>query len=239
VTSRCERDSSLAAGNVAMTLIKICGLRTIEHALAAADAGADMLGLVFAESRRQISPEQAALIVEALRNRPSTRQVTIIGLFVNEAPERMLAITHQCGLDAIQLSGDEASAVADQLPDIALLKAIRLNGAPSEAGWLEADQAPEARLLVDAHVPGSYGGAGVLADWNHAAALARRRSIMLAGGLTPENVGAAIRHVRPWGVDVSSGVETSGAKDVAKIRAFVAAARAGDQQLASEQIQAR
>jgi phosphoribosylanthranilate isomerase len=163
----------------------------------------------------------------------------MIGLFVNAAPEHMLAAIRQCGLDAIQLSGDEASEVACHLPGIALFKAIRLDGAPSEAGWLDANQALDVRLLVDAHVPGSYGGAGVLADWNRAAELARRRSIILAGGLTPENVDAAIRQVHPWGVDVSSGVETNGVKDAAKIRAFVAAARAGDQQLASEQTQAR
>jgi phosphoribosylanthranilate isomerase len=222
-----------------MMLVKICGLRTIEHAQAAVDAGANMLGMVFAASRRQVSPEQAAVIAEAVRSTPSARRVSIVGLFVNEAPERMLAIVRQCGLDAIQLSGDEASDVAGQLPDIALLKAIRLDSAPSEAGWLAANQAPDVRLLVDAHVPGTYGGAGVLADWGRAAELARRRSIMLAGGLTPENVAAAIRQVRPWGVDVSSGVETNGVKDVAKIRAFVAAARACEQQLANEQAQAR
>jgi phosphoribosylanthranilate isomerase len=219
-----------------MTLVKICGLRTIEHALAAADAGADMLGLVFAPSRRQISPEDAANIAEAIRATPRGRQVSIVGLFVNEAPERMLAIARQCQLDAIQLSGDEISDLAERLPGYTLLKAIRLDGAPSEAGWLAGQGA---RLLVDAHVPGSYGGAGVLADWDRAAELARRRSIMLAGGLTPENVGAAIRRVRPWGVDVSSGVETGGAKDILKIRAFVGAARAGDQQIARKQILAR
>ena len=213
-----------------MTFVKICGLRTIEHALAAVDAGADMLGLVFAASRRQVSPEQAALIVEAIRATPHAQRVTIVGLFVNEAPEHMLAIARMCGLDALQLSGDEHSEIARQLPGIALLKSIRLDGAPGEAGWLDA---ADVRLLVDAHVPGSYGGAGVLADWGRAAELSRRRSIMLAGGLTPENVGAAIRQVHPWGVDVSSGVETNGVKDVAKIRAFVAAAR--DQQLVSEQ----
>jgi phosphoribosylanthranilate isomerase len=218
-----------------MTLIKICGLRTIEHALAAADAGADMLGLVFAESRRQISSEQAALIAEAVRATPHAGRVSLVGLFVNEAPERMLEIVRQCGLDAIQLSGDEASKMAEQLPSITVLKAIRLNGAPSEAGWLHANHAPNARLLVDAHVPGSYGGAGVLADWSRAAELARRRAIILAGGLTPQNVGAAIREVHPWGVDVSSGVETNGVKDAAKIKAFVAATRACDQQLVSEQ----
>ena len=222
-----------------MTLVKICGLRTIEHALAAADAGADMLGLNFATSRRQINPEQAAMIAEAVRARPPVRRVIIIGLFVNETPEHMLAIVRQCGLDAIQLSGDEASEVAGHLPDITLFKAIRLDGAPSEAGWLDARPTPKVRLLVDAHVPGSYGGAGVLADWDRAAELAHHRSIMLAGGLTPENVDAAIRHVRPWGVDVSSGVETDGVKDVAKIRAFVAAVRACDRQLTSEHTQAR
>ncbi len=222
-----------------MTLVKICGLRTIEQALAAADAGADMLGLVFAVSRRQVSPEQAALIVEAVRAMPHAQRVTVVGLFVNETPERMQAIVHQCGLDAIQLSGDEPSTMAAQLPGIAQFKAIRLDGAPSEAGWLDAHPAPNVHLLVDAHVPGSYGGAGVLADWHRATELARRRSIVLAGGLTPENVDAAIRQVHPWGVDVSSGVETNGVKDVAKIRAFVAAVRARDQQFASEQTQAR
>jgi phosphoribosylanthranilate isomerase len=218
-----------------MTLVKICGLRTIEHALAAADAGADMLGLVFAESRRQVSPRQAALIAEAVRATSHAGHVSLVGLFVNEAPERMLEIARLCGLHMIQLSGDEASEVAGQLPGSAVLKAIRLNGAPSEAGWLHANHAPNVRVLVDAHVPGSYGGAGVLADWSRAAELARRRSLILAGGLTSANVDAAIRQVRPWGVDVSSGVETNGVKDVAKIKAFVAATRACDQQLVNEQ----
>jgi len=222
-----------------MTFVKICGLRTIEHALAAADAGADMLGLVFAASRRQVSTEQATMIAEAVRATPRARRVTIVGLFVNQAPERMLAIARWCGLDAIQLSGDEPSEVAGQLSGIALFKAIRLDGAPSETGWLAANPAPGVHLLVDAHVPGSYGGAGVLADWSRAAELAHRRSIVLAGGLTPENVDAAIRHVQPAGVDVSSGVETNDVKDAAKIRAFVAAARASDQQLANEQTQTR
>ena len=125
-----------------MTLVKICGLRTIGHALAAADAGADMIGLIFAASRRQVNPEQAAMIAEAVRARPHARRVSIIGLFVNETPEHMLAIVRQCRLDAIELSGDEASEVASHLPGIALFKAIRLDGAPSEAGWLDADQRP-------------------------------------------------------------------------------------------------
>jgi phosphoribosylanthranilate isomerase len=218
-----------------MTLVKICGLRTIEQAITATDAGADMLGLVFARSRRQISPEEATRITAAVRAAPASQPPILAGLFVNEAPERMLAIARQCGLDALQLSGDEASALAEELPGYRLLKAIRLDGRPSEAGWLAADQTLAVHLLLDAHVPGSYGGTGVLADWEQAAELAHRRPIMLAGGLTPENVGAAIQQVRPWGVDVSSGVETDGVKDSAKIRAFVAAARTIDQQLARDQ----
>jgi phosphoribosylanthranilate isomerase len=218
-----------------MTLVKICGLRTIEQALTAAEAGADMLGLNFAQSRRQISPEQATGIAAAVRAAPHDRRPIVVGLFVNETPERMLAIAIQCGLDVIQLSGDEASAVAEELPGYQLLKAIRLDGRPSEASWLAAAHTPAVHLLLDAHIPGSYGGTGVLADWGHAAELARQRPIMLAGGLTPENVGAAIQQVRPWGVDVSSGVETDGVKDSAKIRAFVAAARTTDQQLARDQ----
>jgi phosphoribosylanthranilate isomerase len=222
-----------------MTFVKICGLQTIEHALAAVDAGADMLGLNFATSRRRVSPDQAAQIAEAVRAMSYAGRVSIVGLFVNEAPARMLEIARQCSLDAIQLSGDEPNEVTEQLPGIALFKAIRLDGAPSEAGWLETDQAPNVRLLVDAHVPGSYGGTGVLADWGRAAELASRRSIVLAGGLTPENVDAAIRQVQPWGVDVSSGVETNGVKDIGKMRAFVAVTRARDKQLVSEHIQAR
>jgi phosphoribosylanthranilate isomerase len=222
-----------------MTSIKICGLRTIEHALAAADAGADMLGLVFAPSRRQVNPDDAATIVQAIRATPRDRKVSFVGLFVNESPERMLTIAHQCHLDAIQLSGDETSESVERLPGYTLLKSLRLDGRASEAGWLEEGQTADVRLLVDAHVPGSYGGAGVLADWERAGELARRRPIVLAGGLTPENVGEAIRRVRPWGVDVSSGVESDGAKDSAKIRAFIGAAHMADEQIARAQILTR
>jgi phosphoribosylanthranilate isomerase len=218
-----------------MTLVKICGLRTIEHALAAAEAGADMLGLVFASSRRQVSLEQATTIAAAVRAAPGGRRPIMVGLFVNEAPARILSIAQHCRLDAIQLSGDEPDDIANDLAGYQLLKAIRLDGRSGEEDWMAPNRAQSSHLLLDAHVPGAYGGTGVLADWHQAADLARRRSIMLAGGLTPENVGAAIQQVRPWGVDVSTGVETNGAKDSAKIRAFVAAAQAADRQLARDQ----
>lgn len=215
-----------------MTAVKICGLRTAAHALAAADAGADMLGLIFAPSRRQVTVEQAAAIAAALKTRGGARPL-LVGVFVNEATERAIEIAERCALDVIQLSGDEGTDEIARFGPRRLLKALRLSGAPVEQGWLASD--PAIGLLVDAHVPGSYGGAGVVADWERAAHLAAQRPIVLAGGLSPANVADAIRHVRPWGVDVSSGVETDGVKDDAKIRAFIAAARAADEQATREE----
>ncbi len=228
-------------------LVKICGLSIAEHALAAAAAGADMLGLVFAPSRRQVTPEQAAAIVAAVRAAP-VPQPQFVGLFVNTAPATINAIAAQVGLDRVQLSGDEPVAHA-ALIALPIIKAIRLDGSAGEAGWLALDDErrttndkvrpdplasasgatvglPPLVFLVDAHVPGSYGGTGVVADWDRAATLAARAPTLLAGGLTPANVAAAIAAVRPLGVDVSSGVEQGGRKDPAKIGAFLDAARA-------------
>ncbi len=223
-----------------MTAVKICGVMTVEHALAAATAGADLVGLVFAPSRRQITPDQAMPIVAALRQYP--RRIRIVGLFVNTDPAMINTLAIQCGLDYVQLSGDElpAQVASIQLP---LIKAVRLNASSHDQAWLAhtlrqcaspsllpntlpADLRPVVfRLLVDAHVAGQYGGTGTLADWEQAASLAQQVPIMLAGGLTPENVAAAIQQVRPWGVDVSSGVERDGVKDPHRIAAFVHAAR--------------
>ena len=182
-----------------------------------------MLGFVFAASKRQVSPEQAGEIVAAVR--ASGQNSLMVGLFVNEHPERIAAIAEQCGLDVIQLSGDEPAEILDELPELPIIKAIRLAGNDTESFWLELP--PErATLLIDAHVPGSYGGTGNMADWAGAAALSARRRVMLAGGLHPRNVGAAIAQVRPWGVDVSSGVEREGQKNSDLIRHFIVQARA-------------
>jgi phosphoribosylanthranilate isomerase (EC 5.3.1.24) len=213
-----------------MINVKICGVRTRDHALTAVDAGADMIGLVFAPSRRRINPDDAAVIAAAVRTAADDRrrQVSLIGVFVNDDVTRIRKIATLCGLDGIQLSGDEPVAYAADLAPFLVIKAIRFDNSAHERDWLSEDRA-HVRLLVDAHVPGSYGGAGVVADWDRAADLARRRPLLLAGGLTPANVAEAIRYVRPWGVDVSSGVESNGVKDHQKIRAFVAAARAAAQ----------
>lgn len=208
-----------------MVAVKICGVRSAAHALAAAEAGADLIGVVFAPSRRQVSAEEASAIRAALDSLP--RRPDLVGLFVNAAPDLIVQTAERCGLDVIQLSGDEPLSLLHALPGRRVLRAVRLDGRQGEREWLRpGPQHDHIRLLVDAHVPGSYGGTGVVADWGSAAELARRAPILLAGGLTPENVAAAVSQVRPWGVDVSSGVETDGVKDVAKIRAFITAARA-------------
>jgi phosphoribosylanthranilate isomerase len=209
-------------------IVKICGLRTLEHALAAAEAGADMIGLVFAPSKRRIARAAAAALVAALRAHEVGRRLQVAGLFVNEPAETINALSAQVGLDLVQLSGDEPPALADALA-LPVIKAIRLDGGAHEAGWLR--RTAERPVMIDAHVPGAYGGTGHRADWGRAAELSRRRPVLLAGGLSPENVAEAVLEVRPWGVDVSSGVELAGGKDVGLIRAFVANARAAEARL--------
>lgn len=206
--------------------VKICGIRNPEDALVAAEAGADLIGLVLAPSRRQIEPAVAKEIVSVLRASPRGQDVMVVGVFVDEAPERITTIAREAGLNWVQLSGHEAVESVATL-DLPLVKALRFDGHPSEGGWTEqpvpCDVVP---VLVDAHVAGSFGGAGVVADWQAAAHLARQRPVLLAGGLTAGNVAEAIVAVQPWGVDVSSGVETNGVKDADKIRAFIQAAKA-------------
>ena len=203
-----------------MTIIKICGLQTIEHALAAATAGADLLGLMFAPSKRQINPEQAAAIVAALHQHPRGREVKVVGVFVNESTQNLNTIAARVGLDYVQLSGDEWPDATRDLATPAIA-AVRLDGSAREQAWYNQQHT----LLIDAHIPGSYGGSGQRADWTKAALLAAQRPVFLAGGLTPENVAQAIVTVNPWGVDVSSGVETDGIKDSQKIEAFITATR--------------
>jgi phosphoribosylanthranilate isomerase len=210
-----------------MTVVKICGIRTPDIARSALDAGADMLGLVFAASRRQVTPAAALAISQAVRQHPRGRQVRLVGVFVDHELEDMRQLAQQCDLDVVQLSGREPLAIARALAPLAIIRAVRLAGDADEAPWLATDD-DTARVLVDAHVPGSYGGAGIVADWRAAAQLAHQRDILLAGGLSPENVADAIRAVRPWGVDVSSGVEEHGSKSTARITAFIRAVRDAD-----------
>lgn len=188
-----------------------------------------MIGLMFASSRRQVSPDQAAAIRRALNDMPTDQRSLLVGIFVNADAEDILTVADYCGLDIIQLSGDEPPDMTEGLGERNIIKAVRLKGERAEELWLQRPlydhHSPKIRLMVDAHVVGSYGGAGVMADWEQAAALAQSMPIILAGGLSPDNVQDAIHKVRPWGVDVSSGVETDGVKDSQKIRLFIAAVR--------------
>jgi phosphoribosylanthranilate isomerase len=212
------------------TRVKICGITRPEYARAAAEAGADAIGLVFAESPRTVTVAEAARIVDAL-----PPWVMSIGVFVDQPAAMIRTVAEEVGLGAVQLHGDESPEAAADLGRLKVIKALAVS---SEADVAAArrwrDQAtrlgrtPDA-YLVDARVAdGPRGGTGRTADWDLAARMIAEgfEPLILAGGLTPANVAAAIATVRPWGVDTSSGVETEpGLKSVEKIEAFVAAAR--------------
>lgn len=208
-----------------MIKIKICGITSVEEACTAAELGATHLGLNFyPPSPRSLNREQARAISSAVREMPSPP--VLVGVFVNETPVEILEVLEECVLDLAQLSGDEPMETLNTLRPNAY-KAIRLNGSKTEdlpaAARLSENHNPQSPdLLLDAHVRGSYGGTGKTVDWSRAAAFARRCDLLLAGGLTPDNVAKAIRTVRPWGVDVASGVESEpGVKDAHKMAAFI------------------
>lgn len=199
--------------------IKICGLTNVADARLAMDAGADFLGFVlYSGSPRGITRDALLEILDALGS-----PANAVGVFVNAGRAEVEAIAAEASLAAVQLHGDEAADVFGGL-GVPVWRAVRIRGGqsePSPAAW------PAARYVVDADVPGAYGGTGVLADWGGAVEALAGHPLMLSGGLTPANVAGAIQSVRPLGVDVSSGVERSpGRKDHDKIRAFIQAARA-------------
>lgn len=233
-----------------MTRVKICGCMRVEDALAAKEAGADFVGLMFApNSRRKLTVEQGRAIVEALgggaRSAPllsvgresdpagwfrrgaealdrllERRAPLTVGVFEDQAIEEVNQIAEACGLDLAQLSGAESWEEC-LLANRQVVKAVDVPAdATSEdiVAGLEAGSA--IAVLLDASR-----GRGIAADVELAAGVAERAPVWLAGGLTPENVSDIVRRVRPWAVDVSSGVETGGAKDHEKIRAFVRAAK--------------
>ncbi len=213
--------------------VKVCGLTTLEDARCAADVGADLLGFVFyPPSSRYIAPERAAEIAHALRCEFGASVPRLVGVFVNEPETTVRSIVNTVGLDMAQLHGDEPPEQVCALRPYAF-KALRPQSLEHAQEALDryrhtfTDAPGVPQLLVDAYHPQRYGGTGRLADLDVARALARRSRLLLAGGLTPQNVGAAIAYVRPWGVDVSGGVERErGRKDHALLRAFVQAARA-------------
>lgn len=193
-------------------LVKICGIKTVEAAHVAMQAGADFIGFVFAPSKRRISPEEARIIARTL---PSSMKK--VGVFVNESTEEMKRIAQLVGLNVIQLHGGEPPKVIEQLP-YKVIKAFPINKLKKQMIKLyNCDY-----YLIDSPPSDKYqGGSGKTFDWNNINELVSKEKIMLAGGLTPENVNNAIRTAKPIGVDVSSGVETNGEKDHSKIKQFI------------------
>ncbi len=200
--------------------VKVCGITHIDDARAAIDAGADVLGFnLIPSSKRCVAPEVAASIVTQLRG-----EVVCVAVVANLTPSECTALGARAGLDRFQLHGDETPETLAGLAPRAF-KALRIGDAADVA---RARVFPGAYILVDAKVEGQLGGTGQRVDWELVAPLAAARPLILAGGLTPENVEEAVRLVQPWAVDVASGVETTGdarRKDAARIRRFVDAAR--------------
>lgn len=207
-----------------MIPVKVCGITRAADADLAAELGAAMLGFVFwPQSPRFIDPYKARSIIVAL-----PPHVTAVGVFVDQPLEYVKAVANLLRLGAIQLHGAETPAYGRALAS-RLIKALAVKG-----GELQGEVAawpPEVTLLLDRYDPVRKGGTGQPVDWGVAATVARTRRVMLSGGLSPENVAEAVERVRPYAVDVSSGVEARpGIKDPARLRAFFDALRAGSVQ---------
>jgi phosphoribosylanthranilate isomerase len=199
------------------TRVKICGITRAEDALEAVRHGADAIGLVFYEqSPRYVSPKEAAEIVKIL-----PPFVSVVGLFVNPTRDEVSKVLSQVNLDMLQFHGDELAEMCEQY-NLPYLKAIRVKSDTNLVQYANEYRTAKA-LLLDAYSDAAYGGTGLTFDW----ALVPRdlsKPVVLAGGLSAENVGAAIAQVNPYAVDVSGGVEqTKGIKDAAKIAAFMRA----------------
>jgi phosphoribosylanthranilate isomerase len=211
-----------------MTRIKICGITDETNALAAADAGADFIGLVFAHSKRQVIPARAREIADAVKK--SSAATKVVGVFVNAPVFQINEIADFCALDVVQLSGNESWEDCRKIAN-PIIKAIRVGRQPLEDICAELSAASRllARrrfiTLLDSEVEGKYGGTGESFNWDLAKEVAKKYPVIIAGGLAPQNVAMLIKRVSPWGVDVSSGVESNGVKDASKIRAFIEAVR--------------
>jgi len=209
--------------------VKICGMKRPEDAREAVRLGADAVGVIFAESPRRVTADQARAVVAAARDeaRTSGRAIDVFGLFVNEHVDTIRELAREVGFDVAQLHGDELPGIANELKGLRLVKAVRVKDLDSlheierywSTGWFEA-------MLLDAYSEKARGGTGKTFDWAVAEKAVKTVRVILAGGLTPDNVREAVRRVQPAMVDVSSGVESSpGVKDHAKMKRFVEEAR--------------
>lgn len=201
-----------------MVRVKICGITNVEDALAAVDYGADALGFIFYEkSPRYVAPEKAREIIATLPSLVST-----VGVFVNEDPPRMKEIMSYAGISILQLHGDEPPGICAEWPRV--IKCLRV-GDFVDLKLLETFHV--SAFLLDTYSPRQFGGTGQVFNWDIAVEAKRFGRIILSGGLTPDNIGNAVRRVKPYAVDVSSGVEQEkGKKDLKKMKAFIEKAKA-------------
>jgi phosphoribosylanthranilate isomerase len=215
-----------------MTRVKICGITDKSHALAAVEAGAHFIGLVFAPGKRQVIPAKAYEIASAVKK--STDATKVVGVFVNAPAFQVNEIADFSALDVVQLSGNESWEYCRKIVN-PVIKVIRIGQqSPKElCAELSATRVlltgRRFMTLLDSQAEGKYGGTGESFDWNLAQEVAKSFPVIIAGGLDTNNVVGLIERVAPWGVDVSSGVETGGVKDIAKIGAFVEAVRKADE----------
>lgn len=218
-----------------MTVVKICGVTTLDDALHAARAGADMIGLNFyRRSPRFLEPDAARTLADALRAELGAHCPLLVGVFVNEGVGTISTTMERVGLKAAQLSGDESVDMLRELRGVGF-KAVRPRSraeALDDVAYFKPAVSSDERLpalLLDAYHPDLYGGSGEAASLEVAEAVREvLPRFMLAGGLTPDNVAARVKAIRPWGVDVASGVEIEGRpgrKDAARVSAFIRAAK--------------
>lgn len=204
-----------------MTRVKICGLTRVEDALVADQEGADAVGLIFAPSPRQVTAHQAAQIERSL-----SPWITRVGVFVNPTMHEIERVLTKLRLDVLQLHGDETPEFADQVKAafrLGVVKGIRVRDAET---LQRLDDYDVDAFLLDTYVPGRAGGTGERFDWQLAIPLVEKHRIILAGGLTADNVTDAVQLVRPYGVDVASGVEREpGVKDHRSVGQFIARVR--------------
>ncbi len=212
-----------------MVKIKICGIKDEGAALAAARAGADFLGLVFAPGTRQVSPARGADLAQVVK--AAGYNPALVGVFVDSPADEVNAIARRCRLDWVQLSGHERWEYTRRM-EKPVIKAIHIKHGIHPGQVLSdishglACRAPERLIfLLDTHYDEIGGGGGSPFDWDIALQVGQSCPVMVAGGLTPDNISQLMERCRPWGVDVSSGVESDGHKDANKIKAFIDNAR--------------